>query len=69
MDPKLHAALVLMKKSFENSKAYSLLLEEEEKNPEKRRERYDAIQKALDEVARKEARSLENMENRYIRGR
>lgn len=69
MDPKLHAALKLMKSSFENAKAYSLLLEEEEKNPEKRRERYDAIQKALDEAARKEARSLENMENRYIRGR
>ena len=69
MDPKLHAALKLMKVSFENCKAYSLLIEEETNNPEKRAQRLQEIQGALDEAARKEARSLENMENRYVRGR
>lgn len=66
MDPKLHAALKLMKISFANSKAYSLLQEELANDDEKRRKFYDEINKAQEDIIRKETKSLELLGKRYI---
>jgi hypothetical protein len=66
MDPKLHAALKLMKISFANSKAYSLLQEELANDPEKRRKFYEEMYKAQEDIIRKETKSLEEMEKKYI---
>ena len=66
MDPKLHAALKLMEISFANSKAYSLLQEELANDPEKRRKFYEKMYKAQEDIIRKETKSLEEMEKKYI---